>query len=182
MPSQYQEALDALAFARTIIQPDWENGDGENPPIREWCKTVDALIAGHSLKFTGPAAVPADMSMSLPDAISHAIDRSENTPCGLEHAQLAAWLIELSNFRNAAAHLCDAEDNLRQQRGRLLSALEDAVSVAQAAHQHWAKGEDDKAAKYMMALAGELPGYDGRSDNVHKTGAEFSASEEADHA
>lgn len=101
----------------------------------------------------------------------------------MEIKSLRAKLTEANKARaNDALQMGGVVSSLRQQRGRLLSALEDAVSVAQAAHQHWAKGEDDKAAKYMMALAGELPGYDGRSDNVHKTGAEFSASEEADHA
>lgn len=40
---------------------------------------------------------------SLQDAIQHAKDKSDNTPCGREHAQLAKWLEELDASRKASA-------------------------------------------------------------------------------
>ena len=58
-------------------------------------------------------------------------------------------------------------DALRKERDELLSALEDAVSVAYSAHDHWDKDQDSKVGKYLIALAGWMPGYDGRTDAVH---------------
>lgn len=34
---------DLLAYARTVIQSDWEDAQGGNQPMREWCDKVDAI-------------------------------------------------------------------------------------------------------------------------------------------
>lgn len=57
---------------------------------------------------------------------------------------------------------------LTKQRDELLVALEDAVSVAKTTFDCWDSDADSKAGKYLMALSGWLPGYDGRTDAVHK--------------
>lgn len=61
-----------------------------------------------------------------------------------------------------------AYNALHKQRDELLAALEDAVSVAKTAHEHWDKDQDSKVGKYLIALSGRLIGYDGRTDAVHK--------------
>ena len=57
---------------------------------------------------------------------------------------------------------------LRKENRHLLSALEYAVSVAYSAHDYWDKHQDSNVGKYLLALAGWLPGYDKRADAVHK--------------
>lgn len=42
-------------------------------------------------------------TMTLDEAIEHAEAKSDVTPCGLEHAALAAWLRELRHYRNSNA-------------------------------------------------------------------------------
>lgn len=67
--------------------------------------------------------------------------------------------------------LCETERQLEaitKQRDELLAALEDAVSVAKTAHEHWDNDQDSKVGKYLIALSGRLIGYDGRTDAVHK--------------
>ena len=52
-----------------------------------------------------PERVPGNASscapMSLEEAIEHAESRADETPCGQAHAQLAGWLRELRDLRNA---------------------------------------------------------------------------------
>lgn len=51
-------------------------------------------------------------TMTLDEAIEHAEAKSDNTPCGLEHAALAAWLRELRRYRNSnVAKLREAAGN-----------------------------------------------------------------------
>lgn len=58
--------------------------------------------------------------------------------------------------------------SLRLERDQLRSALEDAVSVGKTAFELWDSDQDAKVGKYLKALTGDLPGYDGRTDAIHK--------------
>lgn len=55
-----------------------------------------------------------------------------------------------------------------KQRDELLAALKDVVSVAKTAHECWDKDQDSKVGKYLIALSGGLPGYDKRTDEIHR--------------
>ena len=63
-----------------------------------------------------------------------------------------------------------AEDfnRVKKQRDELLAALNDAVQIAKVAHEYWDRDQDSKVGKYLMALAGNLPGYSALTDGVHK--------------
>lgn len=50
----------------------------------------------------------------------------------------------------------------------LLQALIDVVGLAKEMHEHWDNDRDMKVGKYLLALSGMLPGYDGRTEDVHK--------------
>jgi hypothetical protein len=58
--------------------------------------------------------------------------------------------------------------DLLVQRDELLTALNDAVQIAKVAHEYWDSDQDSKVGKYLMALAGYLPGYSGLTDGIHK--------------
>ena len=63
-----------------------------------------------------------------------------------------------------------------RQRDELLAALNDAVQIAKVAHEYWDRDQDSKVGKYLMALAGNLPGYSALTDGVHKAIASVNGS------
>ena len=62
----------------------------------------------------------------------------------------------------------DMAIRLIEERDELLAALNDAVQIAKVAHEYWDRDKDSKVGRYLMALAGYLPGYSGLTDGVHK--------------
>lgn len=50
-------------------------------------------------------------TMTLDEAIEHAESKSDDTPCGLEHAALAGWLRELRQYKNGK---CGNASKLRE--------------------------------------------------------------------
>ena len=64
------------------------------------CATQDGLSLTDATQVRVEALEPAS-GMSLDDAISHANECSNGTACGTEHRQLARWLAELRDLRNA---------------------------------------------------------------------------------
>lgn len=78
------------------------------------CKEKDAAYDRLLLeRDTGNASSCAPMS--LDEAIKHAEERADGSPCGQAHAQLAGWLRELRDLRNAPG-------NSAAMRAALLSA------------------------------------------------------------
>ena len=45
--------------------------------------------------------------MTLDEAIAHAEERADGTPCGENHRQLAEWLKELKKLREVKDHLAN---------------------------------------------------------------------------
>ena len=80
--------------------------------------------------------------------------------------ELLDMLGETLAGRFAAFHASERE--LMDTRDELLAALNDAVQIAKTAHEYWDSDQDSKVGKYLMALAGYLPGYSGLTDGVHK--------------
>jgi len=62
----------------------------------------------------------------------------------------------------------DEITTLREKLKAAEEALGAAVSVAETAFDAWDNDRDAKVGKYLMALSGKLPGYDGRTDEVHE--------------
>lgn len=58
-------------------------------------------------------------------------------------------------------------DLLINQRDELLEALESVKTVAESAFTEWDNDRDTKVGKYLIALCGNLPGYDKRTDEIH---------------
>lgn len=50
--------------------------------------------------------------LTLDEAIAHAEGRSDDSPCGRNHAQLAAWLRELKVFREANVNVARLREAL----------------------------------------------------------------------
>lgn len=73
-------------------------------------------------------------------------------------------------------HLADMANEVVKQRDELLAALNDAVQIAKVAHEYWDRDQDSKVGKYLMALAGNLPGYSALTDGVHKAIASVNGS------
>ncbi len=83
-------------------------------------------------------------------------------------AQNAELRDEAATWKERAEFSYGERSKLESQCGDLQDALDDAVSVAKTAFEHWDNDQDSKVGKYLLALAGRLPGYDGRTDAVHK--------------
>ena len=75
---------------------------------------------------------------------------------------------EIKNAEAMKLELATMIEAVFQQRDELLVALNDAVQIAKVAHEYWDSDQDSKVGKYLMALAGYLPGYSGLTDGVHK--------------
>ena len=73
----------------------------------------------------------------------------------------------IEQLRQRVQELTAERDALKQQRDDLLAALEDSVSVAKDALDHWDQDRDMKVGKLLHALSGLVKGYDSRADAVH---------------
>ena len=49
----------------------------------------------------------------------------------------------------------------------LLEALESMVLLAMEMFEHWDSDNEPKVGKYLLAISGQLPGYDKRTDELH---------------
>lgn len=58
-------------------------------------------------------------------------------------------------------------DQLKTRNAELAAALEAAVCFAAEAHSHWDADRDIKVGKCLLALCGNLKGYDKRMDALH---------------
>lgn len=58
------------------------------------------------------APVPCDHVLTLDEAIAHAEECADNTPCGSQHRQLADWLKELKTLKTSVS--CGNIANLRE--------------------------------------------------------------------
>ena len=68
--------------------------------------------------------------MDIHEAIEHCRERADGTPCGMDHAQLAAWLMELVGLRAERSHADAAEARVAEleARERRLWAVLEGVS------------------------------------------------------
>ena len=58
-------------------------------------------------------------------------------------------------------------EGLIKERDQLLAALQTVVTLANEVHGHWDNDRDAKVGKHLIALSGDLPGYDKRTDSIH---------------
>jgi len=56
---------------------------------------------------------------------------------------------------------------LNDQKNELLDALLMCADVASEVYIHWDNDRNTKVGKYLLALAGNLPRYDNRTDSIH---------------
>lgn len=61
----------------------------------------------------------------------------------------------------------EANAHLIAAAPELLAALQEVVMLAQEMHTHWDNDRDIKVGKYLLALSGQLPGYDKRTNELH---------------
>lgn len=57
--------------------------------------------------------------------------------------------------------------DMKLENIELRDALKDMVRFSALAHQLWDRDEDMKTGKYLLAMAGFLPGYSDKIDAVH---------------
>lgn len=93
---------------------------------------------------------------------------SPNTIIADLTAEVETLRKQRDEWRARAEFSYTERSKLERQRDELLAALLDAVSVANTSLEYWDKDNDVKVGKYLIALAGRLPGYDGRTDAIHK--------------
>lgn len=59
-----------------------------------------------------------------------------------------------------------ADDTLISAAPDLLEALEGVVLLAREMFEHWDSDRDAKVGKYLLAISGQRPGYDKRTDEI----------------
>lgn len=93
-------------------------------------------------------------------AAAHALNECVATSCGIDAED--QWNIYSADFLNDAQAVLDAAG-----MPVLVTVLQDVVMLAEEMHTHWDNDRDAKVGKYLLALAGRLPGYDKRTDEIH---------------
>lgn len=58
--------------------------------------------------------------MTLDEAIEHCKEKSDCTKCGMEHQQLAEWLIELKRRRNVMEQIVEQKQIVKKMKERFL--------------------------------------------------------------
>lgn len=97
--------------------------DSDNPAeaarvAAAMCAYKGELSEGDSAKMREASApVPCDHVLTLDEAIAHAEECADNTPCGSQHRQLADWLKELKTLKTSVscgngAKMCEALVNI----------------------------------------------------------------------
>lgn len=68
--------------------------------------------------------------MTLEEAIAHCEEKAMcNNDCGLEHKQLADWLIELKNLRKQMSDAVEAHVNAFNDNGKRVAELSTDIPV-----------------------------------------------------
>lgn len=71
--------------------------------------------------------------MTLDEAIEHCKEKADCTKCGMEHRQLAEWLIELKNRRNDMERIVEQLEKMGNIKfssfSKPLIAVEDVIEI-----------------------------------------------------